>query len=583
MATLRTERAAFKGAVRCLMDQTGVRRSTSSFNRQPYHEKADTPPTQQLVSSTARPPPTNLARLPYDVLLPILRASRAPFYQLDPSVAQGPKSPWLAEQRYRKGLLLVCRGWTDAATDLFYEDIVLRRVGQIFALAAALESQKHLARVVKTIRLESCLVPPACANAARDALRSIFSLCTGLGRFEYHSAEHFPTATALPAAGDIYGPFNRAFVDDSLDPFQLAYRQRVSTLTVLDLAMPLSYKQAAQLHGLLSGAGRLGTLKLRSVRREEGEEDQFKAASVLTLPHLMELYISVSDAHFVAYVSTSWVMPALERLTTLDTRAIPTALLTAHGLRLRYLHLCPAPRYPHHWQWKPANSAGVEHIPELCPLIEHLVLYPKPLSPANLVTVLGQKCPRYLDIYTITPRVILPDEQAAVSVRLLWATHPDLPAIFDPRVRMAPGATNIFHLRGVRLLCSENAIMSDVEPHCAEAFPPLAFKDYDKDRSGTYKPPKSAGSRSNRSFLPEGSGYTTPSSATSSGWSERSSEADDDEEEGEETDDNGDSEDDDGSEGLSEHDSDCWQPDEQLDRNVVLDLFRSTRDHAYDA
>lgn len=294
------------------------------------------------------------------MLFPILRGSRAPFYQLDPSVAQGPNSPWLAEQRYRKGLLLVCQGWTDAATDLLYEDIVLRRVGHIFALATALESQTHLARAVKTIRLESCLVPPVCADAARDALRSIFSLCTGLGRFEYHSAEHFPTAIALPAAGDIYGPFNRAFVDDSLDPFQLAYRQRVSTLTVLDLAMPLSYKQAAQLHGLLSGAGRLSTLKLRSVRREEGDEDHISAPSVLTLPHLKELYIPVSSAHFVAYVSASWVMPVLERLTTLDTLAIPTSLLTAHGLRLRYLHLCPAPKYAHHWQWKPANSAGAE-------------------------------------------------------------------------------------------------------------------------------------------------------------------------------------------------------------------------------
>ncbi|OJT03035.1 hypothetical protein TRAPUB_6378 [Trametes pubescens] len=559
-ATLRAERAVFKGTVRYFMDQTGI------------------------VSSTARRPPTNPGQLPYDVLLPILRASRAPFYELDPSVAQGSKSRWLAEQRYRKGLLLVCKRWMDPATRVFYEDIVLRRVGQIFALAAALETHKDLARMVKTIRLDTCVVPQGCADAARDALQSIFSLCTALRRFEYHTAEHFPVALSLPAAGDVYGAFSPAwFVDDSSIPFLHAYQQRLSTLQILDLAMPLSHKQVALLHGLLSGAICLDTLKIGTVLKAEGGEDLLGPLPVLQLPRLKELYIPVDEAGFVAYASTTWEMPALERLTTLHTLVIPLAFLTAHGSHLRYLHLCPRRKFTQDWRWGQANSEGIERIAALCPLIEHLALYSTRHSAENLIAMFEESSKlRYMDLYTAAAYPwydTLPNNEGAVSVRYLWIVHSDLPAVCDPRILLAPSAASaspsIVHIRALRLLCSSNSIVPDVEQHTS-AFPPLAFDDDDEDMSGTYEQPRSETSQSEGSDYAHSEGSSSKQGAEAERDEEEEEKETDEDRDEEEDDDDDDDEDDDGSEGLSEHESDCWQPDEQLDRNAVLQLFRSS-------
>lgn len=152
-------------------------------------------------------------KLPHEILLIILKATRAPRYQLDPSVTTyyGSHSAWLAELRFRKALIFVCKWWSGLATELFYEDIVLRRMGQIIALADTLTAnhgtQRNLAVLVKSIRMDTCIILGPCADAARDALSSILSLCVALRTFEYHTAKGFAIAPA-PPPGDASGVFN---------------------------------------------------------------------------------------------------------------------------------------------------------------------------------------------------------------------------------------------------------------------------------------------------------------------------------------------------------------------------------------
>ncbi len=215
---------------------------------------------------------------------------------------------------------------------------------------------------------------------------------------EYHTAEGFPTAPALHP-GDAARGFNPSwFVDDGLEAFQLAFRERVSMLTVLDLAMPLSHKQVAHLHGLLSTASCLETLKLGPVQHVPGEGDHLDSLPALHLPKLEELYIPITDDRFIAYVSTTWAMPGLRRLTTLGNKSsIPHALLAAHGTRLVYLNLYP--KWPNSIH---PDKKDVQRVLELCPVVEDLVLcipqsiyhYPSEMSAFCL---LSAGALRYLD------------------------------------------------------------------------------------------------------------------------------------------------------------------------------------------
>ncbi|OJT05454.1 hypothetical protein TRAPUB_3724 [Trametes pubescens] len=447
IALLRKEKAAFKGASQYLIEQTGYM-----------------PPT------TLRQPVCP-GKLPHEVLIVILRATRAPRYQLNPSVAhcRGWKSAWLTELRCRKGLMSVCKWWSGPAMELFYEDIVLRRMGQILALAdmltANMDTQRSLAQLVKSIRLDTCVVLGPCAESARDAMRSILSLCTALQTFEYHTAEGFSTAPTLPP-GDESGVFNPTwFVDHTFGPFQATFNERMSGLMVLDIAMPLTHKQVAHLHELLCSATRLETLKVGRVQSAEDAENHLGALRVLQLPQLTALYVPADDARFVAYLAATWEVPRLARLTTLDARSIPYELLAAHGVRLLYLHLCPLRSGP----VDDLVAWDIERIVELCPLVEHLVLpglahfqngtlpSAKPGSPPGAAL-------RYVDIWSRRkrlPALFSASEDVAVHRRYLPANllHPDLPAICNPRIRLGDSGMRTIYFPGIRAMWSKHIIV----------------------------------------------------------------------------------------------------------------------------
>lgn len=504
-------------------------------------------------------------KLPHEILLVILKATRAPRYLRAPSVnaCHGSNSAWLAELRIRKALLLVCKGWSGLATELFYEDIVLRRMGQIIALADTLTAnhgtQRNLAVLVKSIRLDTCIILGPCADAVRDALASILSLCVALRAFEYHTAKSFSTTLTLPP-GDSAGAFNPSwFVEDGPEAFQLAFRERVSMLTSLDLAMRLSHKQVAHLHlKLLSAATCLEILKVGQVYHVESEGDHLDSLPVLDLPKLKALYLPVFEPRFVAYVSTNWVIPCLKQLTTLFTsETLPRGLLAAHGAGLIYLHL-----YPKRDLDLAIRNEDLARVVELCPVVEHLVLG-LPIAMFGNRSKLSAFCAlptalRYLDIWTwghafhSLRRYKFP-ASVAVHVRYLNRRLPfvDLPTICDPRIPLEGDETRIVEFPWTQAAWSKHCVFPVITPHSVAKA--ISDEDANADEWSEYNPESEE----------------THSESTDD--ADQSTLEDSDENDEDKT--NEDVGDD---EGISERGSDYQEAGLQLDHPTVLAMFRES-------
>ncbi|KAI9060171.1 hypothetical protein FKP32DRAFT_1656406, partial [Trametes sanguinea] len=254
--------------------------------------------TIQFIPARARSGPIGSTLAP-ELLLRIFRTTRTPRFQQDPAPGQRADCSWLTELRFRKGLVLVCKGWSGPATEALYEDIVLRRMGQISALSRTLlgagdigavsRHRRDLAQLVTSIRIDSCIVLPHCRDAIRDALQTIFELCTQLRVFECYPHKVFPIVSTERSEE----PFNPVWFLHDEAPSRVAhiFQERCSTtLRVLDLAFALSSPLVSGLHALLSSSVDLITLKLGPIDQNVGKED-LENLPPLQLPRLRELYL----------------------------------------------------------------------------------------------------------------------------------------------------------------------------------------------------------------------------------------------------------------------------------------------------
>ncbi|KAI0778554.1 hypothetical protein BD413DRAFT_466116, partial [Trametes elegans] len=342
--------------------------------------------------------------LPQEILLTVLRETRAPRFQHDPSAYRCADNTWLAELRVRKGLTLVCKAWSGPATELLYEDIVIRRMGQLPALAHVLDQEavgrRDLARLVKSIRIDSCVVVPQCLNAVEHALQSILARCKALRTVEVRPHRAFPVISRKldHDAPEVFNPawFLAGYASDLAKVFQ----ERCATLRTLDIAMGLSAEQVMRLHQCLSTASNLESLKLGSVSIINGAKD-LNSLHQLELPSLRELFIFVDDDQFCAHVTAKWTLPILRRLTMVNMAAVPYQLLACHGSRLTFLNMCPPvisgiPLDPPRWQTVDLRNLGC--LATMCPTLDHLVLpAPYPYVEDGL---LRSDTLRFIDLWT---------------------------------------------------------------------------------------------------------------------------------------------------------------------------------------
>ena len=323
--------------------------------------------------------PSPFLRLPPELLLHIFKATVPPLYQHDPSVVPGPRNPWLAALRTRKALVLTCKTFFAPATEVLYEDIVFRRMGQIPAFARTLGAfpplygrRPDFGLLVKRIRMDGCVIWAPCADVVREDLGLILRRCLSLRSFSFHPHPQFPIANDGSdfEGWDMFNPSWLVTANDDVTSVGGLMRHRFMTsLRSFDLAWTVDEIFLEHLQWFLSAAFHLTTLKLGGFAPTEDADNPTALRTNLTLPALRELQIDISHIPFEIHLAQHWTLPRLAALTLLGCSYVPEALLGAHGAHLTFLHV----RHDD-MPWDVSQLAPLARLPSLCPVLEHLVI-----------------------------------------------------------------------------------------------------------------------------------------------------------------------------------------------------------------
>lgn len=157
-----------------------------------------------LISRT-RPPCKELHVI---VLRAIFEYVLPPPGLLNPSLAGGPESPWSHATRTLKSLALVCKSWHTAAFPLLYHEVILRRVGQVAALARTIRSSPEVFSPPVQRLVISCEVPAPFLSVTKRSLAYILDQCKNLKAVSFRGT--FPTNVLLdvePSNDLVAAPF----------------------------------------------------------------------------------------------------------------------------------------------------------------------------------------------------------------------------------------------------------------------------------------------------------------------------------------------------------------------------------------
>ncbi|KAI0800899.1 hypothetical protein C8Q74DRAFT_453877 [Fomes fomentarius] len=352
-------------------------------------------------------PRVSATKLPTEILLLILRHNMSPLHELDISLSQGPRSLWLAESRTRKAHCLVCKSWSNPATRVLYEQIVIRRMGQIPALAQTLASVPELSTFIREIHLKSLLVWRGFTEVVREDLAFIIQRSAALRRFVYDQRlSAFPVAEDLSDERDLE-VVCPAFFHPSAPGIILGERI-AGGLRELELIMLLTESALQHLHLMLLDASSLVSLTLGAPANFGRSYHDLYQLGPLHLPALESLQVERCIHHpsFLKYISELWNMPRLKSLSVLYCFAIPAGLLEKHGASLTYLNIHPAvtgttddsPGSMHF------HSDDLERLTGWCPNLAHLAV---PIhSPNDISSHPGLRLPalRHLDVWLLLVR-----------------------------------------------------------------------------------------------------------------------------------------------------------------------------------
>ncbi len=435
-------------------------------------------------------------------MLQIFKTTLGPIHEYDPSITHGAKNPWLKSLHVKKGLLRICRSAYWPGMCILYEDVVLRRFGQVVPLARTLRSysgNRGVAELIRSIRMDSCPVWAPCTDVIEEDLTYILERCTALRSFSYHPHPNFPLLPSPSGRDDEeeFEFFNPTwFLDAPPNHARPLLGERLASgLRNLDLSVPLTEATFPSLLRFLAGSPQLESLTLSSVSEHIPRWDVIALSSAvigdLKLPQLRELCIFYGKSeHYSAYNNhlLSWQIPRLARLTILIDRVDPLDLIRRFGSQLTYLHVYPLATDMHSDNGKIYESL-IKHVFELCPAVEHVVV-PQPHRTSqdwqHLKLHVRSATLKYLDIwYHATSDLDIPYppvanlQQSAIldagshtssllGVRLLFPANaydvrgsvrnPDWPAICSPALvpQGSPGAR--FH-RFAKTWVMQTAVM----------------------------------------------------------------------------------------------------------------------------
>ncbi|TFK81653.1 hypothetical protein K466DRAFT_330966 [Polyporus arcularius HHB13444] len=298
-------------------------------------------------------------------------------YEYVPDVLLGPRSSYMDHVRFQKGLTLVCKSWWDLATRVLYERIVIRRMGQIPALArtlSATDAGYNFGSLVKHITLHECAILKPFSDVVLEHLRIVLRHCTTLQSFSmvphynYRGRAWYGLGSALDN--------NWMALETIRNVLQTG---RAETLRHLELSVQTESRTAiVELYHLLSQTTQLLSLKLVPFPcgREYEAYNEFTAPQMLTLPSLNDLQISMEGYNLYEWIASSWQLPNLTFLTFLDFYGhISLPFLAAHGGQLIYLHCYPSSsEHAASWHGMHVTQHGFDQLADVAPMLEHLVV-----------------------------------------------------------------------------------------------------------------------------------------------------------------------------------------------------------------
>ncbi|KAI0359488.1 hypothetical protein OH77DRAFT_1419993 [Trametes cingulata] len=326
---------------------------------------------------SSKPLGSIITQLPQELLLYIFRVTVPPAHQHDPSVIHGPSGAWMTGLRTRKALVTVCKTFYGPAMEVLYEDIVLRRMGQIPALARTLDPARtpaanDVAVLVRSIRMDSCVVWMPFVEAIREELHLIMRRCTALRAFSFHPHANF--THRVEPEDETYDAFNPAWLFTSnphkseLASFALLQAPLKHGLSSLDLVIDLSAEDDfIAFHAFLASASRLSKLKLKLTDLCANEPPDL--GPIRPLHGLVDLYYHAPSQKnwFLEYICHAWSLPRLDALTIIEPGKLRVdLLLRTHGANLTYLHW-----RNEHLDFK--QSYAFDRLAVDCPRLEHLV------------------------------------------------------------------------------------------------------------------------------------------------------------------------------------------------------------------
>lgn len=278
----------------------------------------------------------------------------------------------------KKGFPLLCKATFSSGMQVLYEDVVIRRMGQISALAQTLRTSDmgtSLSTHVQSIRVDWCPVWSPCEDVLKEDFLFILTRCSSLREYEYYPHPNFPISSSSSSSAKFEGYSNPMwFIEPSyIAPAHasLASNSLIPSLRSVRLECTIDDSKMFSSLGrlLLSVSCVLERLSLGRITTGCSE------APLLILPRVTELVIHFGstpsfDQHFC-----SWTLPQLRRLTLILPRdgyrtQLESAVLTRFGTRLKYLHL-------RHMSWSTQLGwADWLHrdLSIFCPVIEHLAL-----------------------------------------------------------------------------------------------------------------------------------------------------------------------------------------------------------------
>jgi hypothetical protein len=241
----------------------------------------------------------------------------------------------------KMGLVAVCKQWSHVAMPILYEEVVIRRMNQLSALLCTVElPDVDLGHLIKRVDVK-CYVPPDKLPLLDSQLQRLFDKCPNVAWVGYNT---------------VTSPEPLEWTCTFLH--QTALSNLFPRLTRLECGENVNF---VNLVGALQKCSSLESLTCH-LRGPSGDPVFYDLPKV-DLPNLKALSCYGIWGEYLASIASQWSMPNLEQLSSAEKITID--LLQAHGLRLKFLHL---PKLEH--------KMKTQDCLELCPSLQHLVLFP---------------------------------------------------------------------------------------------------------------------------------------------------------------------------------------------------------------